>query len=116
MSQVLEKEKNDRHEPFLFEKCFALIYQSGQISSRPHTTDFPQKIAFWKGNGTPYFREIQVDERLLVAKTNGFLWESHFLLGKIKFKTPCKGEHLDGAGRSTPIIFIGDGHQPIGFR
>ena len=32
--------------------------KSGQISSRPHTTDFPQKVAFWKGNGTPYFREI----------------------------------------------------------
>ena len=26
---------------------------SGQISSRPHTTDFPQKVTFWKGNGTP---------------------------------------------------------------
>ena len=26
----------------------------GQIISRPHTTDFPQKVAFvWKGNGTP---------------------------------------------------------------
>ena len=25
----------------------------GQISSRPHTTDLPQKVAFWKGNGTP---------------------------------------------------------------
>ena len=26
---------------------------SGQISSRPHTTDFPKNGAFWKGNGTP---------------------------------------------------------------
>ena len=25
---------------------------------------FPQNVAFWKGNGTPYFREIQVDEIL----------------------------------------------------
>ena len=24
----------------------------------------PQKVAFWKGNGTPYFRKIQVDETL----------------------------------------------------
>ena len=23
---------------------------SDQISSRPHTTDFPQNVAFWKGN------------------------------------------------------------------
>ena len=25
-------------------------YIDSQISSRPHTTDFPQKVAFWKGN------------------------------------------------------------------
>ena len=25
-------------------------------------TTSPQKVAFWKGNGTPYFREIQVGE------------------------------------------------------
>ena len=31
------------------------MHWSGQISSRPHTTDFPQKVAFRKGNGTPYF-------------------------------------------------------------
>ena len=24
--------------------------QSGQIRSRHHTTDFPQNVAFWKGN------------------------------------------------------------------
>ena len=29
----------------------------GQISSRPHTTEKPpQKVAFRKGNGTPYFQ------------------------------------------------------------
>ena len=27
-----------------------LPYSSGQIIPRPHTTDFPQKVAFWKGN------------------------------------------------------------------
>ena len=27
-----------------------LVYFSGQIRSRPHTTDFPQKVAFWKGH------------------------------------------------------------------
>ena len=26
------------------------IHVSGQIGSRPHTTDFPQKVAFSKGN------------------------------------------------------------------
>ena len=31
---------------------------SGQISWRPHTTDFPQMVVKSKGNGTPYFREI----------------------------------------------------------
>ena len=31
------------------------MHWSGQFSPRPHTTDFPQKVAFWKGNGTPYF-------------------------------------------------------------
>ncbi len=30
---------------------------------RPHTTSL-QKVAVWKGNGTPYFREIQVGEIL----------------------------------------------------
>ena len=29
---------------------------SGQISSRPHTTDFPQKVA--KEGKSPYFKEI----------------------------------------------------------
>ena len=37
---------------------------SGQISSWRHTTDFPHKVAIWKGNGTPYFKEIQVGEIL----------------------------------------------------
>ncbi len=32
------------------------VYKSGQISSRPHTTDFPQKVA--KEGKSPYFREI----------------------------------------------------------
>ncbi len=39
-------------------------YYSGQISSQPHTTDFPQMVVNWKGNGTPYFRKIQVGEIL----------------------------------------------------
>ncbi len=30
--------------------CIARMMSSGQISSRPHTTDFPQKVAFRKGN------------------------------------------------------------------
>ena len=28
----------------------ALDILSGQISSRPHTTNFPEKVAFWNGN------------------------------------------------------------------
>ena len=39
---------------------------SGQMKSRPHTTDFPQKVAFWKGNGTPYFRGMEVGELLII--------------------------------------------------
>ncbi len=31
--------------------------KSGQIRATSHDLG-PQKVAFWKGNGTPYFREI----------------------------------------------------------
>ena len=34
----------------LFTQHMRKYMVSGQISSRPHTTDFPQKVAFWKGN------------------------------------------------------------------
>ena len=27
-----------------------IFHDAGPTSSRPHTTDFPQKVAFWKGN------------------------------------------------------------------
>ena len=36
---------------------------SDQISSRPHTTDFPLKGSFLEGT-SPYFREIQIGEIL----------------------------------------------------
>ena len=36
---------------------------SGQISSRPHTTDLPPKGSLLEGK-SPYFREIQVGEIL----------------------------------------------------
>ena len=35
-------------------KLFSLGKVSGQISSRPHTSDFPQMVVKSKGNGTPY--------------------------------------------------------------
>ena len=45
---------------------------SGQISSRPHTTDFPPKRWWFStGNGTPYFRvPIQVSEILFHLASN----------------------------------------------
>ena len=53
------------------------MHESGQISSRPHTGPSPQKVAFWKGNGTPaispgkfrlvkFFNSIRPDECLHV--------------------------------------------------
>ena len=36
------------------------FHETGQIIATS-----PQKVAFWKGNGTPYFREILVGELLL---------------------------------------------------
>ena len=37
-----------------------IVQLSGQISSRPHTTDFPQMVVKSKGNHgkSPYFSEI----------------------------------------------------------
>ena len=35
-----------------------LVHDAGQINYSDLTPNSPQKVAFRKGNGTPYFREI----------------------------------------------------------
>ena len=49
---------------------------SGQISSRPHTTDFPQMVV-WEGK-SPYSREIHVGEILQFGQ---ICWNCHDLPG-----------------------------------
>ena len=50
VSQIFSSVSRGANGPFVF------------LQRRYTTTNFPQKVAFWKGNGTPYFRDIQVGE------------------------------------------------------
>ena len=55
-SKFLGKPREDwegNHHPGTLDRIL-----SGQISSRPHTTDFPQMVAFRKGKIPAYSREI----------------------------------------------------------
>ncbi len=46
MNVYVAQSGGDMYKPF----ANFLWIPSDQISSRPHTTDFPQNVAFWKGN------------------------------------------------------------------
>ena len=54
---------------FLFLQCLpgTMGFGNHLVKSIATSHDLgPQKVAFWKGNGTPYFREIKVGEILLL--------------------------------------------------
>ena len=54
-------------------KGWVLLYACCLVKlfSRPHTTDFPQKVAFWKGNGTHYSGKSRLLTYFNLARCDG---------------------------------------------
>ena len=90
---------------------------AGQISSRPHTTDFPQKVAFWKGNSlisgksrlVKYYNLARIEQLFVHSGAPPLFWEI-FHVGTSEKENSVRGEvytqaNLQGsAGKIEPNV------------